>query len=304
MGEGAAHAEIRWLVQNNIGAELQVSVPCGPASAPTAQSLLVIYASHSTLINKRGNCPGTTSCLWKFHCLHLQNPLHLRMNHFSPQPETPPPRFLFRVECHDRSSRHYNCSFNGFDMTAKDPTRGLDGRAFDDHLSWTRRPTPFLSFFSDWDVALKKRRRMLDKEANNVVIIVIRTEGLRNLYSAYDIARRLRYTGNGQDRRRQLGNHFKEFLVVGGIRADEDRILATFHGDGPERVVSLSIPGLRAGVSVTSDFAPTGTDATQELQDEIYSCIGPKANDILVPLVLYLSKIPSNLISYREERVV
>lgn len=189
-------------------------------------------------------------------------------------------------------------------MDARSPARRPDRQAFDDHLSWTHSPTPFLSFTDDWYKALGRRRWMLEHGANNVVIIAISSEDLRGIYRAYDIASRLRYTDDSRDQRRRLRNHLDEFLVLGGIRAEEDRILATFCGDGPKRIVSLSIPGLQTMVDMTSDFTPIGTDATHELQIEMYSSIGPKSNDLLVPFILHISKIPPQLFEYREKRVV
>ncbi|KAF2176963.1 hypothetical protein K469DRAFT_721144, partial [Zopfia rhizophila CBS 207.26] len=190
-------------------------------------------------------------------------------------------------------------------MVARRPTRIPNRQAFDDHLSWTRRPTPFLSFFSNWDKALAKRRQLLERGANGIVIIAIWAKDLQNVYGAYDIALGLGFTENNQDRRRRLGNHFEEYLVAGGIHADDYRILATFYGDGPERSVSLSIPGLQAEVTVPSDFARfnTGTNAMQELEDEVYRCTGIKGNGMLVRLFLSMSRFPPLLISYQESRV-
>ncbi|PVH91433.1 hypothetical protein DM02DRAFT_342728 [Periconia macrospinosa] len=164
------------------------------------------------------------------------------MNRFSPTSETHPPRFLFRVECHDQSSRYYNCSFTNFHMTARFPTRIVNESAFRDHFSWSHTPTPFLSFSNDWNKALARRRWMLDNGAKDIVLIAVETRDLRNVYNAYDVARCLGYTDNTRNRRRRLSKHCGEFLVVGGIHADEYRIIATFPGDGPERLVSLSIP--------------------------------------------------------------
>jgi hypothetical protein len=62
---------------------------------------------------------------------------------------------------------------------------------------------------------------------------------MHNLYEAEDIARSLRYNNSGQDRRRKLAYFRHEYLVWGGIAADDYRILGVFSGDGPERSVLL-----------------------------------------------------------------
>jgi hypothetical protein len=180
-----------------------------------------------------------------------------------------------------------------------------DGQAFDDHLSWAHRPTPFISFFNNWGQALARRRWLLEEGANNVTIIAVWVKDLHYVHDAYDIATALRYTDDNRDgarqprQPRQLRHHFGEFLVEGGIRADDYRILATFDGDGPERLVSLSIPRLRVEVMVPGDFAQSAmaSTPTQKLEDEVYSCTGVKCNQKFERLVCRMGNVPS-LIGY------
>jgi len=162
----------------------------------------------------------------------------MNKNSFSPLPYGQRPQILFRVE-HSKNS-----SFRNYNMVSRGPSIPPTPVAFDNHLSWNRRMnTPFLSFFNSWIKALRRRKWLLDQGARDVVIIVIWAEDLHYLYQAEDIATTLGYNDSGQDRRRRLRNHWHEYLVWGGIFADDYRILAVFRGDGPERSVPLcSLP--------------------------------------------------------------
>jgi hypothetical protein len=138
--------------------------------------------------------------------------------------------------------------------------------------------TPFLSFFNSWIKALRRRKWLLDQGARDVVIIVIWAEDLHYLYQAEDIATTLGYNDSGQDRRRRLRNHWHEYLVWGGIFADDYRILAVFRGDGPERSVLLCSLTNSVAANLPGDFASNAAlqDVSEELLIEIYSCTGVK----------------------------
>jgi hypothetical protein len=121
--------------------------------------------------------------------------------------------------------------FSSAPNTGIPPTRLV----FDNLLPWKRTNTPFLSFFDSWVKALGWRKWLLDQGKRDIIIIGVWTKDLHYLYKAEDIVTTLRYNNNGQDRRCGLRNHRHEYLVRGGICADDCRILAVFLGDGLER---------------------------------------------------------------------
>lgn len=63
---------------------------------------------------------------------------------------------------------------------------------------------------------------------NDVMVIAIWSNGLGNVYDAYEVARWLGYQNSScfdprRDRHKQLDNHVDEYLVANGILADEYR---------------------------------------------------------------------------------
>jgi hypothetical protein len=74
------------------------------------------------------------------------------------------------------------------------------------------------------------------------VIIVVWAEDMHNLYRAKDVATALGYNYNGQDPRRRLQYYRNEYLVWGGISADDYRILAVFPGDALEDPSCCALP--------------------------------------------------------------
>ena len=173
--------------------------------------------------------------------------------------------------------------FSSAPNTGIPPTRLV----FDNLLPWKRTNTPFLSFFDSWVKALGRRKWLLDQGKRDIIIIGVWTKDLHYLYKAEDIVTTLRYNNNGQDRRCGLRNHRHEYLVRGGICADDCRILAVFPGDGPERSVPLRSRTRRVMAYLPGDFAsntiPQGV--SKELLIEIYGCTGVQdiyKHDILV----------------------
>jgi hypothetical protein len=68
----------------------------------------------------------------------------------------------------------------------------------------------------------------LDQGKRNITIVAVWAKGIYHIYRAEHIATALRYNNSGQDSRRKLSNHRYEYLVWGGIAADDYRILAEF----------------------------------------------------------------------------
>jgi hypothetical protein len=197
------------------------------------------------------------------------------MNNFypSPLPEGQRPQILFRVE------HSNNSSFRNHNMVARDCGIPLTWKACDNHLSWNRNAnTPFLSFFDSWGQALK-RRRLRSRGEQDVVIIAVWAKDMHHLYDAEHIARSLGYNNSGQDHRRKLAYFQHEYLVWGGIAADDYRILGVFSGDGPERSVllrSLTNTTHTFQASLPGDFGDNATrrDVSIEVLIEMYSCTG------------------------------
>jgi len=155
-------------------------------------------------------------------------------------------------------------------------------RACDNHLSWNpTADTPFLSFFTCWGQALQRRRYLQNQGKQGIVIIAVWAKDIHHLYKAEDIARALGYNNSGQDRRRKLAYFRYEYLVWGGIAADDYRILGVFSGDGPERSVLLrsltnTIHTHTFQASLPGDFGDNAIrrDVSREVLDEMYSCTG------------------------------
>lgn len=156
-----------------------------------------------------------------------------------PPPLQTPPVILLRVECHDPNSMAYNDTFSENGMRARDPNRPVTREAFRDCLSWARVKTPFIPFTNKWRSALKRRRRLLEAGNKGVVIIAVWSKGLPFVYDAYEVAKALERDG-GLD----SSSHTDEYLVYGGIWADEYRVLAVFGGQNELENVPLEVPGL------------------------------------------------------------
>ncbi|KAJ8070714.1 hypothetical protein OCU04_001085 [Sclerotinia nivalis] len=197
----------------------------------------------------------------------------------TPLPRNRRPSILFRVEHSGNSSFRVknsgNSSFNKNDSMLsrnfQDPDQNPlppTHKNFHAHLAWDHTPTPFLSFFNTWSEALKRRNWLLNQKYTGISIIAIKAQTLSNLYSAYEVATLLGYP---QDK---LGRHRREYLVWGGIPADDYRILAIFDGDGSEKAVSLF--GGTVEVVLPGNWArdTVGEDLREKLLEEIYILTG------------------------------
>lgn len=141
--------------------------------------------------------------------------------------------------------------------------------------------TPFIPFSSNWEGALKRRRRLIEEGKKDVVIIAIWSKGLRNVYDAYEVAKTLRYRDGSSNAQNQLANYLDEYLVFGRIPADEYRILAIFNGQRKQENIALSVPGLTGSATVPDAFMTDipGKTAKEKLENEIYQHTGIKRRE-------------------------
>ncbi|KAK4235006.1 hypothetical protein C8A03DRAFT_46782 [Achaetomium macrosporum] len=161
-----------------------------------------------------------------------------------------------------------------------------------DHLNWnSRRPGPFISMCTNWNKALARRSQYLDQGATSVVIVAVWLKGLSAVYDAYDLAASLGIPDSNRDW------HLHEVLVLGGIWADQYRILVRFDGVGePERALLLFdrfaarprippafIEGLPKRIELGMAPLPY---ATNRLRDAIYSNTGTRDDVKFYELVI------------------
>ena len=192
------------------------------------------------------------------------------------------PAILFRAECSSNTSfrEGYLCARS---TTDADPPSEQD---FDDHLSWRRKDTRFLSF-GTWRRAMQRRKQLENEKKIDVVVIAVWAKGLAGVYSAEDAASRLGYSDTG---RKKLYPHRDEYLLEGGLAADEYRILAVFEGGGRDRDVVFECPFYRIKVTIPSGFflGRRSNNALGDIEDEIYSHSGvrdDKKRDELVKAI-------------------
>jgi hypothetical protein len=160
-------------------------------------------------------------------------------------------------------------------MIARGPNRPITGKAFDDCLLRKKVKTLFIPFTNSWRRALQRRQKLIEEGGKDVVIIAIWSKGLRNVYNAYDVAKMLGYRNGSSNPRKRLENHLDEYLVFGGISADEYRILAIFNGQKEQENIALSVPGvpgLSRSATVPDAFMTDipGRTAKEKLENEIY----------------------------------
>lgn len=133
---------------------------------------------------------------------------------------------------------------------------------------------------------MDKRKRLEDSAQGkeDVVVIAVWAKDLFGVFDAEEVASRLGYSDTGGDIRRQLWHHCDEYLVEGGIPADEYRILAVFEGGGPDRYVVFSgepnVPYEWPAI-IPSEFFPgiRSSSALKDIGEEIY-CNTGVYNDI------------------------
>ncbi|RJE18780.1 hypothetical protein PHISCL_08881 [Aspergillus sclerotialis] len=163
-------------------------------------------------------------------------------------------------------------------------------RDFECHLSWARRPTGLLSFSSSWRRAMRQREILRNGGENDIVVIAVWAKDLAGVYSAEDVASKLGYP---EERARV---HRNEYLVEGGIAADEYRILAVFEGGGTERDVVFECPFYKNG-----EFFPgrRSNNALDDIEGEIYRHSGVRDDmkrDELVKAIMCWPSILLNLL--------
>ncbi|KAH1971363.1 hypothetical protein KXW88_003158 [Aspergillus fumigatus] len=195
---------------------------------------------------------------------------------FSPLSADDKPSVLFRAEC------RANTSFNRGYLCARKSIYGgaPAGHEFDAHLSWKRQPTRFLSFFSSWRRAMKRRESLEQNGEEDIVVIAVWAKDLPGVYSAEEVASILGYSNTGPNPRKRLCNHYDEYLVEGGIAMDEYRILALFEGGGPDRDVVFECPFYRIPARIPREFLPgkRSNNPLVDIGDEIYSHSGVRSD--------------------------
>ncbi|KAL6791965.1 hypothetical protein J3E68DRAFT_57605 [Trichoderma sp. SZMC 28012] len=194
----------------------------------------------------------------------------------------------FRVEADGQ-----NCTFDDDgNMVARNPWRTGDAQACSDHLRWRPREGPFISFFTSWNAALRRRQWMLNNGAREVIIVAVWLKGLPLVYDAWRIARDLNLNN--------LHRFENEVLVHGGIPADSYRILAIFHGKGNIKEAALHLEGLNTTVEVPGEFIDGVSikkniggkhDAAELLRDELYTHTGTRDDAKFIPLVLCMANL-------------
>lgn len=100
----------------------------------------------------------------------------------------------------------------------------------------------------------------------------------------------LGYCDGGSNARNRLSTHLDEYLVFGGIPADEYRILAIFNGQKEQENIALRVPRLlRASATVPDAFMTDvpGITANEKLENEIYQHTGIRGeSDQLLYLIV------------------
>ena len=178
------------------------------------------------------------------------------------------------------------------------PARGLLPTyrwVFDRHLSWYDQnfPSPFLSTFSSWKRIMEWRQWMLRQDETNtgdLYIVAIDTDRAHICYDAYSMAQRLGYTVSSVHPRRQLSHHRDEYLIYGGISADDYAILAILPAGGNEvrcRIDGHWIPLPAAYLECLSRLASHGLRMTveEDMAMEIYSSTGMYSDRQLAALL-------------------
>lgn len=199
-----------------------------------------------------------------------------------PLPADAKPSILFRAECSS------NTSFREGYLCARKRDKSPPSRKdFDDHLSWNQKPTRFLSF-GTWRRAMQQRKILEDEGRVDIVVIAVWVEGLAGVYSAEEAASRLEYIDTGLGPRKSP--HYEEYLVEGGIAADEYRILAVFEGGGLEHDAVFEYPSYRIQATIPSlCFLGRGSSyALEDIEHEIYSHSGVRDDmkrDVLVEAI-------------------
>lgn len=181
------------------------------------------------------------------------------------------PSILFRAEC--SSNRSFR---RGYLRAQRTPdSRPPSAQDFDDHLSWQREESRFLSF-GTWKRAVSHLRKLEREKKTDVVVIAVWVKGLAGVYSAEEAACRLKYSDTDTDRKRKPWPHRDEYLLDGGIAADDYRVLAVFEGGGPEHDVVFECPLYQITTRVPSGLflGQRSNNTLGDIEYEIYSRSG------------------------------
>jgi len=135
-----------------------------------------------------------------------------------------PPSILFRV-LHNGNT--------GFDHEGNLPVGGpmvpVTTESLDNHLSWRKVISPFLSFCT-YQKAQNFIKFLRSKRYKDITLIAIDSSNMRNIIAFYNVARSLGYKNDHADERRQLRNHWNEYLIYGGYNADLYKLLIVISG--------------------------------------------------------------------------
>ncbi|KAF5588895.1 hypothetical protein FPANT_6455 [Fusarium pseudoanthophilum] len=222
------------------------------------------------------------------------------MNYPRQLPEAVDALIGFRVECYDKYCDFANQHSINFSSIRPRCYISDDDfwQAAENHLSWKRDRTPFVSFFRSWERALNWRKRLIKRGGREIIIVAVWLKDLSGVYDAYNIAQRLvafQDPSSSSRLRRNLDNYRGELLVQGGIDYTKYRILACFKGDSPEierRSISplLKHPERSLVVSIPRGTLPvygnSNLSVTQQLEYEMLSLTGVRNDVQLCALVL------------------
>jgi len=144
------------------------------------------------------------------------------------------------------------------------------GRPFGAHLTWNKgRNIQFVSF-SSWKGTPKWRQRIINKlGARNISVYAIRTDPLKDIYSASNIAQALGLS--------EPHFHQHEYLLHGLVIAESYRILAIFKGTSLVAPAEISIDSMAVDALIPEDFHSLyseGKSMAEPLYDELYCRTG------------------------------
>ncbi|CAJ2511020.1 Uu.00g066450.m01.CDS01 [Anthostomella pinea] len=110
------------------------------------------------------------------------------------------------------------------------PRKLVGLRGLDRHMAWdSQYSSPFISFFSDWNVAVRRRKWIMANGGAEVVILAVWAKDLVKLYDAHRIAFALGYRAfPRKGPRRLLYHHQHEYLHFGPLLAGGSHIIALF----------------------------------------------------------------------------
>ncbi|CEL06333.1 hypothetical protein ASPCAL07439 [Aspergillus calidoustus] len=175
---------------------------------------------------------------------------------------------IYRTECRANRSLERGSMFARRTAHGNAPT----WRDFDNHLACVPRPTGLLSFTNNFRRALQRRELLERRGQRDIVVIAVWAKDLTGVYDAEEVASLLGYSDTGSDPCRKRRDHHDEYIIEGGILADEYRILAIFNGSGMQRDVVFECSLYKSSTTIPYGFFPghRSPNALQDLGDEIH----------------------------------